>query len=173
MIILVMGDFGVGKDVFADILVEELNKKVPDSAKKILSYTTRSPRNIKDFNNHLFVESTPDKEYFEKAEIVAKTTINNEFYWTEKQQFDKEYNIYVIDEASVKQVVKTDIDMTLLIKVVRDKTLINVSKERINRKQNKGKLPRFIKPFIIENNGTLDDLHQKTTKFVQDFFSSE
>ena len=173
MIILVMGDFGVGKDVFADILVEELNRIDPDSAKKVLSYTTRLPRDVKDFNNHLFALCTLNEEYFKDCDVVAKTVINNEFYWTEKWQFYKKYNIYVIDKASVKQVIKSDIDTTMLIEVVRDKSLINVSKERVNRKQNKGKLPRFIKPFVIENNGTLEDLHQKTVHFVQKYFSSE
>lgn len=173
MIILVMGDFGVGKDVFAEILVEELNKINPDSAKKVLSYTTRFPRDAKDFHNHLFAPCTLNEEYFKKCDVVAKTVINNEFYWTEKHQFNKKYNIYVIDKASVKQVIKSDTDITMLIEVIRDKSLINVPKERLNRKQNKGRLPRFMKPFVIENNGTLEDLHQKTIDFVQKYFSSE
>lgn len=176
MIILVTGDFGVGKDVFSNLFVEELNK-INKQAGKILSYTTRTPRNAKDFNNHRFAQYwniTPNETYFNTHNIVAHTTINNEHYWTEKEQFTNKYNIYVIDKASIIQVIKADIDITMIIEVKRKKSLINIPKERANRKQNKKKLPKFIKePYIIENNGTIEELHEKTKEFVKKYFTSE
>ena len=180
MIILITGDFGVGKDVFANLLIEELNKKETLShatkkrkAGKILSYTTRIPRNKKDFNNHRFAQYrgiTPNENYFKTHDIVAHTIINNEHYWAEKEQFNHKYNIYVIDKASIMQVIEQNIDMTMVIEVKRKKSLIKVPSERKNRKQKTAHLPHGIEPIIIENNGTIAELHEKTKTFVESFF---
>lgn len=53
MIILVVGNFGVGKDTFADFML----KYLPESI-KIKSFTTREPR-FDGEDTHIF--TTPDK----------------------------------------------------------------------------------------------------------------
>lgn len=166
MIILVTGDYGVGKDTFADILVRELNKKDSDSAKKILSYTTRLPRDDEDLNNHKFVSQ---KGLLERVPwIVAHTTINGYDYWTDITQFTKKYNIYVIDRESIFQVMQNTTERLFIVEIERNTELITVSKERMNREKKVSKNP--LDSFIIKNNGTIQDLEKQAQTLVKLFF---
>ena len=167
MIILVTGDYGVGKDTFADILVREFNKKDSDSAQKILSYTTRPPRDDEDLNNHKFVN--PKGLYLERSPwIVAHTTINGYDYWTDISQFTKKYNIYVIDRESIVQVMKNTTQRLFIVEIERNTELITVSKERMNREKKISKTP--LDSFIIKNNGTIQDLEKQAQTVVKLFF---
>jgi len=167
MIILVTGDYGVGKDTFADILVREFNKKSSDSAQKVLSYTTRPPRDDEDLNNHEFVNLKG--VYLEGAPwIVAHTTINGYDYWTDFSQFTKNYNVYVIDRESILQVMQNTTQRLCIIEIKRNPELITVSKERMNREKKISKNP--LDSFIIENNGTIQDLENQAQTFVKLFF---
>ena len=63
MIVLITGDFGVGKDTFADMLNEDFGEE----SVKIQSYTTREKRyNTED--THIFVDKF--------INILQKLTIN-------------------------------------------------------------------------------------------------
>lgn len=167
MIILVTGDYGVGKDTFADILVRELNKKDSDSAQKILSYTTRPPRDDEDLNNHRFV--TPNEIYlYGNPWIFAYTTINGYDYWTSVFQFTKKYNVYVIDRESIFQVTRKTTEELLIVEIERNTEPITVSKERMNREKKVSKIP--LDSFIIKNNGTIQDLEKQAQTFVKLFF---
>lgn len=167
MIILVTGDYGVGKDTFADILVREFNKKNSDSAQKVLSYTTRPPRDDEDLNNHKFIN--PKEVYLEGAPwIVAHTTINGYDYWTDFSQFTKNYNVYVIDRESILQVMQNTTQRLFIIEIKRNPELITVSKERMNREKKISKNP--LDSFIIENNGTIQDLEKQAQTVVKLFF---
>ena len=53
MIVLIVGDFCVGKDTFADMLMEEIYEYSSHKVKKILSYTTR-PARYKERGTHEF-----------------------------------------------------------------------------------------------------------------------
>lgn len=146
MIILVTGDFGVGKDTFADYLLEAFQGK----AQKILSYTTRAPR-YADENTHIFVEEMA------KGEIVACSQIDGQYYWTLPEQFDKnKINIYVVDDIGVRDTIASGIDKTLIIKITRPTHLIDLDKERLTRKRTE--FFEFEPDLEIINDGTLQDL---------------
>ena len=72
MIILIAGDFAVGKDTFADELNTQMHYRGMDSY-KILSKTTRNPR-YKDENTHIFTDKLEYQIY--KPEDI----INNRVY---------------------------------------------------------------------------------------------
>lgn len=128
MIILVTGDFGVGKDTFADILLE----KFGDSAQKIQSYTTRPPR-YEGEDTHIFVT---EDEWHNLGHKVAQTIIDGNYYGTIDSQFQKNlFNIYVVDDIGVRDVVDAKIDDIYLIEIIRPKWLIDVPEERLNRRR--------------------------------------
>ena len=143
MIICILGAYGSGKDTFAD----ELEQVLPNS-KKIKSYTTRPPR-YPDESTHIFIPYTscichaalkemtvPDKEKLSVPENwLAYSIIDGNFYWTEKEQFDNKYNIYVIDDVGLKQVMDSQFDDVYIIHINRPQELIDVSEKRIQRQQ--------------------------------------
>ena len=152
MIILITGDFGVGKDTFADFLVKEINSSIfkdyskePHTcvwgAKKIKSFTTRKPRYDGE-DTHTFISKEKWLEIREKPGcIVAETEINGEFYGTAKCQFDHNYyfSVYVVDDIGVrdmlaaKEVLKEKI---YVIEIFRPKALRNIDESRLNRVRN-------------------------------------
>lgn len=144
MIICILGDYGVGKDTFADMLIKELPE-----AKKIKSYTTRPPR-YPDENTHIFIPYTSCvchlamqkmkiPSFSETLNIpetwLAYSIIDGHFYWTEKDQFNAEYNIYVIDDVGLKQVIDSKFDDIYVIEIIRPEHLIDVSKKRTSREK--------------------------------------
>lgn len=146
MIILVAGDFGVGKDTFADYLLEAFGEK----AQKILSYTTRRPR-YADENTHIFVEEMA------KGEVVACSQIDGQYYWTLPEQFDKDkINIYVVDDIGVRDTIAAGIDKTFIILITRPSHLIDIDKERLVRQRSE--FFEFEPDIEIINDGSLDDL---------------
>lgn len=165
MIILITGNYGVGKDTFADILLQELHKQ-NINAGKILSYTTRPIRDDNDLNNHLFT-----KKYHEAKSIVVEATIAGEHYWTEKEQFCYENNLYVIDEKSIQKILDSKIDDFFIIKIIRKDSLIDISKNRKNRENREALYS--LNPYIIENNRSLNDLKQKALNLISFLFTSE
>lgn len=131
MIVLIVGDFGVGKDTFANMMLTHLGI---DLAQIVRSYTTR-PKRYDDEITHTFV-SHDDYLNVKEEDKVAETCINGEYYWTTKDQFKKFFNgfsIYVVDAFGVEQVLKSDIDTVYIIEVVRPSWLIDVPEERKNR----------------------------------------
>lgn len=133
MIVLIVGDFGVGKDTVADLLIKEsLRRHDCVKFQKILSYTTRSPR-FEGENTHMFCSK---EDFFSFNDILASTEIDNQYYGTRKSQFDKnKVNLYCVDDKGVKDVLESDMNNVIVVEVVRPKWLINVSEERLNRKR--------------------------------------
>ena len=84
MIILITGDFGVGKDTFADFLIEEINKENAEitnqdiyvwRAKKIKSFTTRKPR-YEGEDTHTFISKEKWLKMREKPECIPDYVSN-------------------------------------------------------------------------------------------------
>ena len=150
MIILITGDFGVGKDTFADFLIEEINKENAEitnqdiyvwRAKKIKSFTTRKPR-YEGEDTHTFISKEKWLKMREKPEcIIAETEIDGEFYGTAKFQFQHNnyFSIYVVDDIGVRDMLAAkDIlrEPIFVIEIFRPKALRNVDKSRLNRVRN-------------------------------------
>lgn len=126
MLILIVGDFGVGKDTIADMFVEYLGEE----AVKIKSWTTRPPR-YEGEDTHLFLE---EGDLSHNEDIVAFCTIGGYYYWTEANQFDqKKYEFYIIDKDSVPQVLENYINPIFIIEIKRPDYLIDVDESRLNR----------------------------------------
>lgn len=176
MIILITGKSGSGKDEFANLLVESLNyKKRKSIAGKILSYTTRRVRDISDFDNHRFArywKINPDENYFKQDKVVAHTTINNEHYWAEKNQFSHDFNIYIVDPYGVPQVIKSGIDDCVVVEIQRPDDMIEVDKERKERVLPESS-EHYDVDYIVENNGTIDDLKDLAQNLAKQLQNSE
>lgn len=164
MIVCIVGDFGVGKDTFADMML----KYLPES-QKILSYTTRPPR-FPTEETHIFKTFDAISQYFiddvhleVPNDWVAYTIIDKNVYWTQKDQFDKPFNIYVIDDVGLEQVLNANIDDVYVIHITRprDKILLNVSEDRINRQTMKERFDyKDNIDFQFCNDGTLGELEE-------------
>jgi len=128
MIVLITGDFGVGKDTFADMLLNHLG----DKGKKVLSYATREPR-FEGEDTHIFVSK---EEWLNLDDKVAETLIGDNYYGTIRSQFGHvPFDIYIVDDIGVRDVYAADIDDIFLIEVVRPKWLIDVPESRLNRER--------------------------------------
>lgn len=131
MLILITGDFGVGKDTIVDMFVDYLG----DDACKIKSWTTRPPR-FEGEDTHKFYEGKLDP--FSLDNIVAFCTIGKYHYWTELSQFNqKKYEFYVIDLDSIYQVIskQSKLPPIMVILIKRPNSLIGVDETRLNRKR--------------------------------------
>lgn len=130
MLILIMGDFGVGKDTIADMFVDYLG----DEACKIKSWTTRPPR-FKGEDTHFFIDDETAQS-FSREETLAYCKIGDYHYWTTFSQFgQKKYEFYVIDRESVYQVASRFRNPFIIIEVRRPFNLIDVDKDRLNRRR--------------------------------------
>lgn len=132
MIILIIGEYGVGKDTFANMLLTHFGI---DIAQIVRSHTTREPR-YPDEITHTFKTIEDYKSDKENGCIVAETEINKEYYWSTQNQFQKfknGFSIYVVDLVGLQQVIESGIDDIYLIEVVRPSWLIDVDNERKNR----------------------------------------
>lgn len=158
LIVLITGDFCVGKDTVADMLCEIINGDDDPNmpfALKIRSYTTREER-YKDEDTHVFCT----KEEFESfTDFIAQTEINGEYYGARLSQFSRSLiNVYVVDDKGVYDISNANLDCNIMvIQVVRPKWLVNCPKSRTNRERT------FDAPIHIDyrifNSGTESQLY--------------
>lgn len=148
MLILIVGDFGVGKDTIADYCVEILGTQ---RALKIRSYSTRYPR-LPDENTHVFLSANDEEEaerifknaVSNKNDIAAWSHIDGHYYWTLKNQFENDlfdYFIYVCDYEGAAQALRNLKGPKIVLEVIRPKELIDVDEDRINREMNYVNIP--------------------------------
>ena len=89
--ILILGMSGAGKDTYAMLLKEELEKRGFPSG-GVLSYTTR-PRRTASEDTHIFIST---EEAALLTDRVAETTINGNLYFATRKQV-QEAAYYIID----------------------------------------------------------------------------
>lgn len=154
MICLIVGNFGVGKDTVADLLVKiALERNDCFKAQKILSYTTRPPR-YEGEKTHLFCTKS---QFLSFNDLIAQTEIDGCYYGARAFQFDNnKLNLYCVDSKGVYDVVNANIDDVLIIEVVRPKWLINLPPDRIDRQPNGSY--NFEIDFRIMNDGDMEKL---------------
>lgn len=137
MIVLVVGDFCVGKDTFADMLIDELkdlgyNELKDVGVHKILSYTTRERREG-EVGTHEFCTR---EEFLGFDDLIAQTKIGDDYYGARACQFETDdINIYIVDSKGVADVLAYGLDAVYIIEVIRPKWLIKCSKARQNRER--------------------------------------
>lgn len=145
MIVLIVGDSGVGKTTIASKIKDKISE-----VNLIKSYTTRPKRNPED-DDHIFIFDRNEID----DEIVASTIIDGNFYCALKKQFKHDrINLYIVDDKGiidVKNFFKNEKIIT--IHIIRDSENINVSKNRKNRKIRKFDLRYDME---IYNNGSIN-----------------
>jgi len=150
MILLLTGDFCTGKDTIANIMCQ----LEPTNTNKILSYTTRAPRDEDDHLNHKFC--THD-DFDKWNDWVARTEIDGEYYGARLSQFKPDndmLNIYIVDEKGVNDVLayEKNIDQDVaVVEVVRPIWMRNCPKERQNR--DKASFEAFPVDYRLFNDG--------------------
>lgn len=151
MIILIVGGFGVGKDTFANLMLKHLPESV-----KIKSFTTRQPR-FEGEDTHIFATTNDIPK-----NPLARIDIEGVSYWTVHGQFDKtKNNIYVIDDCGLQQVIESKFDNYIIIEVIRPDSLIDVDKERLNRKKDCHFNYTPLVDMSVMNDCTLEELDKK------------
>lgn len=161
MIILIAGDFAVGKDTFADELNTQMHYRGMDSY-KILSKTTRNPR-YKDENTHIFTDKLEYQIDFLDQQILAETQIANNYYWTTKKQFNHDYNIYVVDSKGVTDMEKTHHTcFKILIERPNNKKTPRTQRKRHTEWDNNIKYN-----YIINNDSTIENLKKQTQLVIK------
>lgn len=150
MIILIFGEFGVGKDTFAKYLQKEFTNN-GFKAEIVKSYTTRKKREPYE-DTHIFVNRKQHSKIFDRMK-AAESVINDEYYWTLCSQFKElstDYFIYVIDRYGAKQIIDKHIDETVTIEISRPYSKIAVDKRRKDRQR------KYDEPFIRPNHVVLN-----------------
>ena len=123
-----MGEFGVGKDTVANYIIDYLPEEY---CRKIKSFTTRKPRYDGE-DTHIFVEK--DETKIPNDSVAAWTKIDDNYYWTTKEQFDTgKMNIYVVDKIGAYDIINSHIDHTFVLEVIRPEWMRNVSSYRLGR----------------------------------------
>ena len=158
IIINIVGDFAVGKDTLADILIKKMQKQKIDTG-KILSKTTRAPRHENE-NTHTFTNKLEYNDDKINNQIIAETEINNEKYWTSKNQFIHHYDIYITDTQGTLDLQKTP--YTIFTIYVKRKT----PKTQRTTRHRKTPLHNLTYNYTYDNNGTLEDLSNEADKII-------
>lgn len=146
MILLLLGDSGVGKTTIAKALQNNYSY-----FSIVKSYTTRFRRSIED-RDHIFIRKNNLLYKMFNEKFVASTIINNEIYCAFPNQFqDNVINIYTVDDKGALDVINYfNKDDVLIVRLKRDN--IDIDKERANRNLNSVISDNCPNVNIVENN---------------------
>ena len=157
-LITITGPSGAGKDTVARMLSEMGGYKV------LCSYTTRPKREGEiDGVEHHFVE----KCNVPRDRMLAYTQYGGYEYWVTIDQLTNKA-IYVIDEDGLKSLCKRspDIELFKICVSARESTRLyrGVSQERMDRDNQRKRLPLSFYDAVIFNNGTLSELRDEVQR---------
>lgn len=108
-IYLIVGKSGSGKDTIVNNLCEQAGYK------RLVSYTTRPPRNdVNDKKSHIFATVNDYKRMRKNGDIIAETYYNGNYYWATRQQADKS-DLYIIDPAGVTSIKRQYFDKHIVV----------------------------------------------------------
>ena len=156
MIVLIIGDSGVGKST----IVKELKNRM-ENVNIIKSYTTRPKRNLFD-DDHIFIKSKKDID----DKIIASTIIDDEFYCSTENQFkDDEINVYIVDDKGLLDIKNFFIDEDILsIHINRNDVEIPIVRK--NRNIKKFGLEY---DFEIFNDGNIDETVDEVIECIKNY----
>lgn len=157
-IIAIVGEAGVGKDTFARMLSEVTKKPI------LVSYTTRPMREGEvNGREHIFVSKckTPWRD------MLAHCYYGGYEYWTDISQV-KDSAIYIVDERTLVELRLNPRFNVISILVTRSRMKrmqSGITVERMHRDSERMLSPLCYKyNYIIQNEGTLEDLRETTQK---------
>lgn len=166
MIVLIVGDFCVGKDVVCDMMCDYIgyDPKYDDyTVAKIQSYTTRLPR-YEGENTHTFCT---EKAFDAFDDIIAMTVIDGKKYGARLSQFhldeENHFDLYVVDPKGVYDIVHSGIDADYIhtVEVIRPKWLRKCTEERMERESDFNITPiDYNVSYRIINDGDLAKLRR-------------
>lgn len=126
---LIIGRSGSGKDTIVNTLCHKY------FCTKLVSYTTRQPRDEADGNNHRFTT----KAEYEKAKknnvIIAETYFDGNYYWATREQAEKA-DFYIIDPRGAYELMRKTLSKPI-IPIYIDVSLYNSTKRMLNRAKSK------------------------------------
>lgn len=167
LVVAIVGEAGVGKDMAASWLEEH------ECYNRIVSYTTRPIREgEKQMREHLFVGEFPYMD-----DMVCHTEYGGYHYWVcESQILPHPVSVYVVDEVGLQQLkARRDGEderpwnvFSVLIKRDREKRLeAGVAEERMQRDSGRTPLPEKCYDMVIANNKSLKAFEYKLRDLVQ------
>lgn len=171
-----VGKSGAGKDTIVNKLCDDYGYK------KIISYTTRIPRDsAEDLKSHIFADVIDYTFAKRCGDIVAETVFDGNRYWTTKSQLDVS-DIYILDLPGLKTLHErySDKDIVAIYITASDTVL----KERMEKRGDSDEaIEKRIKNdeimfkgakeypwnLVVHNNGddSLDYICQKIYKFMK------
>ena len=156
MIVLIIGDSGVGKSTIVSRLSTSL-----ENINIVKSYTTRPKRNIYD-DDHTFIDSVDEIN----DKVVASTIINNHFYGASEKQFKKGMiNVYIVDDKGVVDV-KNFFSDELIVTIHINRNNITVPIARKNRRIEKLNLSYDEE---IYNDGSIDETVDEVIRCIRKY----
>ena len=155
MIVLIVGDFGVGKNTVEDMLYEKSIQLESDvEFAKIRSYTTRTPR-YEGEDTHIFCSK---EEFLSFNDLIAQTKIDNNYYGARSSQFSEDkINLYCVDSKGVKDITELGLDDVFVVEVIRPVWLRNASKDRLNRERHFDEY-KYKADYRVLNDGSIEKL---------------
>lgn len=170
IIICIVGPSGSGKTDMSKYLEKSMGIKA------LVSYTDRPMRKGEiDGVDHWFVDTKTMKKYHNSKDFIAYTQYGGYLYGA--LHSDVQHHkicTYVVDEVGLSQLSKVYSLMYQVISVYikrrEDKRLRSgVTRDRKKRDNVRKKLPEEFYDCIIENNGTIEEFHQKIVKELNGF----